>query len=110
VDFNERIYGSKISFGILIVLIIWLIGSLFYYEVEKFSIVDSFYFAATTLTTVGFGDLHPRTTLGKMFTVAYVFMGLGVVLFVLTQFGRYYVEAQFEDMQRHRRRLKRKKK
>ena len=90
-------------------VVIWLIGSAFYYRVENFSIVDSLYFAATTLTTVGFGDLHPHTVLGKAFTVVYVFIGLGVVLFVMTQIGRYYVETRFEQLKRIRNRHKAKK-
>jgi voltage-gated potassium channel len=34
----------------------------------------------TTLTTVGLGDLTPNTTLGKLFTVIYIFAGLSFVL------------------------------
>jgi voltage-gated potassium channel len=34
----------------------------------------------TTLTTVGLGDLAPTTTLGKLFTVIYIFAGLSLVL------------------------------
>jgi Ion channel len=42
--------------------------------------VDAFYFSVTTLTTVGLGDLSPTTTLGKLFTVIYIFAGLSLVL------------------------------
>ena len=31
-----------------------------------------------TIATVGFGDLAPKTTLGKLFTVGYVVCGLGL--------------------------------
>jgi hypothetical protein len=37
------------------------------------------YFSATTLTTVGFGDLAPETALGKLCTVIYIFVDLGVI-------------------------------
>lgn len=42
--------------------------------------MDAFYFSVTTLTTVGLGDLAPTTTLGKLFTVIYIFAGLSLVL------------------------------
>jgi len=41
--------------------------------------VDAFYFSVTTLTTVGLGGLAPATTLGKLFTTAYIFAGLGLI-------------------------------
>jgi voltage-gated potassium channel len=56
-----------------------LSGTLFYRTVEGWSTVDAFYFSVTTLTTVGLGDLAPVTTLGKLFTVAYIFAGLGLI-------------------------------
>ena len=41
--------------------------------------IDAFYFSVTTLTTVGLGDLAPTTTIGKLFTVVYIFSGLGLI-------------------------------
>ena len=55
-------------------------GTVFYSMVEGWSIVDAFYFSVTTLTTVGLGDLTPKTTIGKLFTVVYIFAGLGIIV------------------------------
>ena len=41
--------------------------------------MDALYFSVTTLTTVGLGDLAPKTAPGKLFTVLYIFVGLGIV-------------------------------
>ena len=57
-----------------------LSGTIFYSLQEGWSVVDAFYFSVTTLTTVGLGDLAPTTTLGKLFTVFYIFAGLSLVL------------------------------
>ncbi len=62
------------------VLIILLSGTIFYHQVEKWNLLDSLYFSTTTLTTVGFGDLAPKTDLGKVFTIIYLFVGIGVIL------------------------------
>lgn len=56
-----------------------LAGMVFYYEVEHWSLLDSLYFSVTTLTTVGLGDLTPHTDLGKIFTMVYIFIGIGVI-------------------------------
>ncbi len=42
--------------------------------------MDALYFSVTTLTTVGLGDLAPTTTMGKLFTVIYIFAGLSIIL------------------------------
>lgn len=55
-------------------------GTVFYRLAEGWAWVDSFYFSVITLTTVGYGDLHPTTTLAKLFTVVYLFTGMGVLI------------------------------
>jgi len=62
------------------VLIILLSGTIFYSQIEKWSLLDSLYFSTTTLTTVGYGDLAPKTDIGKIFTIIYLFVGIGVIL------------------------------
>jgi voltage-gated potassium channel len=57
-----------------------LSGTIFYTLEEGWSIVDAFYFSVTTLTTLGLGDLAPTTTIGKLFTVIYIFAGLSIIL------------------------------
>ena len=39
-----------------------LTGTLFYWRFEDWSIIESLYFSVVTLTTVGYGDLHPPAT------------------------------------------------
>ncbi|MFH0873356.1 MAG: potassium channel family protein [Candidatus Komeilibacteria bacterium] len=64
----------------LLVLIILITGTIFYHSVEKWRYLDSLYFSVTTLTTVGYGDLAPHTDLGKIFTMIYLFVGIGIIL------------------------------
>ena len=55
-------------------------GTFFYWRVEHWSLVDSFYFSVVTLATVGFGDLHPSTNASKLFTAAYIVFGVGILI------------------------------
>ena len=66
--------------GILYWVVLILIGGAFFYSrVEGWSLVDSFYFCVVTLATVGYGDLAPETTAGKLFTSFYILFGLGIL-------------------------------
>ena len=54
------------------------IGVVFYHFIEKLSWLDSLYFCAVTLATVGYGDITPKTPLGKLFTTFYILIGIGI--------------------------------
>lgn len=62
------------------VVIILLTGTVFYTQIEHWKWLDSLYFSITTLATVGYGDLAPQTDLGKIFTMIYIFIGVGTLL------------------------------
>lgn len=65
-------------FGLVVVTL--ASGTLFYWQVERWSILDSLYFSVITLTTVGYGDLAPSTSAGKVFTMLDIFVGIGIIL------------------------------
>jgi voltage-gated potassium channel Kch len=73
--FDKHIYRVLLSAVVLILAA----GSIFYHFVEHWSWLNSYYFSVVTLTTVGFGDLTPRTDIGKIFTTFYLMIGIGII-------------------------------
>lgn len=74
--------------GLTLAILILLSGTFFYRQVEGWSWVDALYFCAVTVSTVGSAELAPRTDLGKVFTVVYIFVGVGVFINLFMQFTR----------------------
>jgi voltage-gated potassium channel len=80
------------------------VGTLVFHEVEGWSYLDSFYFSAITLATVGYGDFTPKTPVGKLLTVFYIFMGFGMLVALLTRFADALIQSEREGRERRRER------
>lgn len=72
-----------IVFLVAIVTIVTVVGSLMYVvEGEEHGFTDiptGIYWAIVTLTTVGYGDLSPKTGLGKFLASVVMIMGYGII-------------------------------
>ncbi|HYW87934.1 MAG TPA: potassium channel family protein [Chloroflexota bacterium] len=55
------------------------VGTVVYTLVEGWSLLDAFYFCIVTLATIGYGDFAPKTAAGKLFTIGYIIVGIGLV-------------------------------
>lgn len=70
--------------------IILAFGSIMFHYLEGWTWIDSIYFSVITLTTVGYGDFSPQTEIGKIFTIFYIFIGIGIILsFINTVYNHY---------------------
>lgn len=65
---------------LLLVIGILLMGTVFYSSVEHLRWLNALYFSVITLTTVGYGDFAPQTDTGKIFTMFYLIIGIGILL------------------------------
>ena len=79
-----RASGRKIAvFLMAVITIVVVVGTLMYViEGERHgftSIPISIYWAVVTLTTVGYGDLAPATTLGRALAVVLMLTGYGII-------------------------------
>jgi voltage-gated potassium channel len=79
-----RASKQKITvFLVAVITIVTVVGSLMYViEGEEHGFTDiptSIYWAIVTLTTVGYGDLSPKTGLGKFLASVVMILGYGII-------------------------------
>lgn len=104
--------GFRAAFSLLVALL--TAGTLFYALVEGWSLLDSLYFSVIAIATVGFGDFAPQTDLGKAFTIVYVLIGVGLLVWILSRIATGMVEQRLErqaseEPRKRRRRVRRKR-
>lgn len=78
-------------------LAIILLGSVGYVWIEGWNFFDGLYMTVITLTTVGFGEVHPLTKLGRAYTLVLLLAGMGVMLYVVSSLARVVVEGEIRE-------------
>ena len=91
-------------------LAILVLGSLGFVWLEGWSFVDALYMTVTTLTTVGYGEVHPLSPLGKFYNMGLILAGMGVMLYIVTSLARVVVEGEIAEALGKRKLLKKIKK
>ena len=103
----------RLALGLLLLLV--LVGTLGYWALEEnFTIFDGFYQTVITVSTVGFTEIHPLSTPGRVFTTLIIISGLVLVAFATGSFiesvisgelgrylGRRRLEKQIKALEGH---------
>lgn len=61
----------------MVIFILLCIGTIGFSFTEKIPLSDALYFTVVTVTTVGYGDIHPQTGGGKLLAVILIITGVG---------------------------------
>ncbi len=96
-----------ILFGFVAIILLYLSAVGIYYferaaQPEEFSsVLHSLWWAVTTLTTVGYGDMYPVTAGGKLFTFIVLMIGLGIVAIPTGLFASALTKVRDEEQERN---------
>jgi voltage-gated potassium channel len=67
-------------------------GTAGYMIVEGWSLLDALFMTVTTITTVGYREVQPLDTQGRIFTIFLVLTGVGTAFYLLTTFVALVIE------------------
>ena len=88
--------------NVALILIFLSAVGIYYFEHDRqpehfASVFHSLWWAVVTLTTVGYGDMFPITTGGRVFTFFVLFLGLGIVAVPTGLFASALAKAREEE-------------
>ncbi len=58
-------------------------GTAWYSLVEGFTLLDAAFMAVITVTTVGYREVQPLDVSGRLFTIVFIFVGVGIVFYTV---------------------------
>jgi voltage-gated potassium channel len=89
---------KKIALGASLLLLSILIGVLGFTLIEGFGLVDAFYMAIITFSTVGFNEVVPLSQAGRFFTSFYIIFNLLIFAYVVSVVSTYIFEGEFNKL------------
>jgi len=82
--------------AILALIVLVLLGTAGYMFVEGWSFLDALYMTVTTITTVGYMEVHPLSQAGRMFSLLVIISGVTVLFYTVGKIAQVMFEGQFQ--------------
>jgi voltage-gated potassium channel len=89
--------GRRVGVGIAIVVVLTLAGTAGYMAIEGMSFIDALYMTVITITTVGYEEVRPLDTAGRLFTIVIIFTGVGTAFYVFAAVTEIVVGGQLRE-------------
>jgi len=83
---------KRLLYPLIVVVLIVLAGTIGYCLLEGWSWFDSLYMTVITLATIGYGETHPLSDGGRVFTLALIVVGVAVFGYLLSNLTQAVIE------------------
>jgi voltage-gated potassium channel len=96
-DIIKRLRNDKVfrTLGFLLFVLI-LVGTMFFWLVEKRPFIGALAYAVGTLAMNSPYKQGPQTTIGILFNIVYIFIGVGVYLIFVLEAGKTIISSHTE--------------
>src|SRR5271165_3501898 len=92
----KAVYNLRVI-GVLL-LIVMAVGTAGYHFIEGWSWFDGFYMVVTTLTTIGYQEVHPLSHAGRVFNVIIILTGVSLLFLVIGSLTQALLEFELQNV------------
>lgn len=103
---NTNIVRRRLIVAVIAIFVVLLIGTLGFHVLEGWPLLESFYVATQTVTTVGYGDITPATHAGRLFSATFMLLGVATVLYGLTLLAQALIQSGVIEALSSRRKIR----
>ncbi|HXX56808.1 MAG TPA: potassium channel protein [Thermodesulfovibrionales bacterium] len=89
---------KQFVFSLVLIVIVILSGTIGYMGIERWTVFDSLYMTVTTITTVGYGEVHPLSDMGRLFTLVLIVFGVSTILYTFNNAARIVIEGEIQEI------------
>ncbi len=93
-----RKHKRTMLYSALLIGSVLAVGTAGYTLIEGWNWFDSLYMTVITMTTIGYQEVHNLSTAGRVFTVLFIFLSVGAVLYTFNNAARLIVEGELNDI------------
>jgi voltage-gated potassium channel len=87
---------------LLILLSVWVIGTIGYMIIDDYTFFDAFYMTIITVATVGYGEVAPLSQAGKLFTAFLIITSFGTFAYAVSSITKFVIDGEFNEFFKNR--------
>lgn len=92
-DIKNRIFVTLVT-----LVVLFSTGVIGYMVIEGWNVLDGLYMTVITLATIGYGETHPLSDAGRVFTIFLILGGIGTMTFIFSSITALLIEGELKDV------------
>ena len=97
-NFKHKLYRA-----LILAVTLLSIGVIGYMNIGDYSFIEALYMTVITISTVGFGEVHPSNDNEKLFTIFLIFTSMGIFAYIVSVLTEYIANGKFIEELKNKR-------